>query len=321
MTAIVLGFLVSFITWVFPLLAVALFSYALALHSRESTGAVHLFFAAFAAFCRNLLILIDFGTRSPFAGHHYRLFLDIVLLLAMSLAVMGSSAFLSVQGISVSLKRRRTMIAVAVAFWLMPAISGIFSAFSAIEVLHYAVYNSAVVCLAWVYLVLGAVAGHHFGKIGAKARGLSKVACLLILLHPILRMYFFRASMIPKSASWWCIDTLLLGCSTILCGVMVMLIARGARRVELRSLLKTELRVQKVVSKRTIMFIGLGVIVAVLLSLLLIQRSGEELTSAVTRELQNRHVSLLLGASSRLQDASEMLRCIVWKNSMGSLSC
>jgi len=308
MTAIVLGFLVSFITWVFPLLAVALFSYALALHSRESTGAVHLFFAAFAAFCRNLLILIDFGTRSPLAGHHYRLFLDIVLLLALSLAVMGSSAFLSVQGISVSPRRRRTMIAVALAFWLMPAISGIFSALSAIEVLHYAIYSSAVVCLAWVYLTLGAVAAHHFGKIGAKAQKLSSAACVLILLHPILRMYSFRASMIPKSAFWWCIDTLLLGFSTILCGAMVMLVARGARHVELRSLLKTELRVQKIVSKRTIVFIGLGVVVAVMLSLLLIQRSGEELTSAVTKELQHKHVSQLLGLGSKLRDTSKALR-------------
>ncbi len=308
MTAAVLGFLVSFVTWVFPLLAVALFSYALALHSKESTGAVHLFFAAFVAFCRNLLILIDFGTRSPLAGHHYRLFLDVVLLLAMSLAIMGSSAFLSVQGISTSPKRRRTMIAVALAFWLMPALSGIFGAFSAIEVLHYAVYNSAVVCLAWVYLVLGAAAGHHFGKIGSSAQSLSKVACLLILAHPVLRMYFFVASTIPKSRLWWGVDTLLLGCSTILCGVIVMLVARGARRVELRSLLRTELRAQKVVSKRTIVLIGLGMIVAVLLSLLLIQRCGEELTSAVTRELQNRQISQLLSVSSRLHDASETLR-------------
>ena len=308
MTAVVLGFLVSFVAWVFPLLAVALFSYALALHSRQSTGAVHLFFAAFAAFCRNLLILIDFGTRSPLAAHHYRLFLDLVLLLAMSLAVMGSSSFLSVQGISVSPRRRRTMITIALAFWLTPAISGMFGTFSATEVLHYAVYNSAVVCLAWVYLVLGAVAGQHFGKIGAKARSISKAACALILLHPLLRMYFFRASTIPKSAIWWGVDTLVLGCSTILCGLIVMLVARGARRVELRSLLKTELRAQKVVSKRTIVFIGLAVVVAVLLSLLLIQRCGEELTSAVTKELQNRQVSQLLGIGSRLQDASETLR-------------
>ena len=308
MTAVVLGFLISFITWVFPLLALALFSYALALHSRESTGAVHLFFAAFAAFCRNLLILIDFGTRSPFAAHHYRLFLDLVLLLAMSLAVMGSSTFLSVQGISLSARYRRTMIGIALAFWLIPAISGLAGEFSAIEVLHYAVYNSAVICLAWGYLVLGAVAARHFGKTGARAQSLSKAACLLILLHPVVRMYFFRASTIPRSPLWWGVDIFLLGFSTILCGVMVMLTAKGARSVELRSLLKRELRVQKVVSKRTIVFIGLGVIVAVLLSLLLIQRSGEELTSAVTRELQNRQVSQLLGISSRFQDASRSLR-------------
>jgi len=52
MSALELGFLISFVTWVFPLLSLGLFSYGLALHSKRSTGAVHFFFAAFAAFCR-----------------------------------------------------------------------------------------------------------------------------------------------------------------------------------------------------------------------------------------------------------------------------
>ncbi|MBN1591865.1 MAG: response regulator [Candidatus Coatesbacteria bacterium] len=305
---VVLGFLISFTTWVFPLLALALFSYALALNSKESTGAVHLFFAAFAAFCRNLLILIDFGTRSPFAAPHYRLFLDLLLLLAMTLAVMGSSTLLSVQGISISSRYKRTMIGVALCFWLTAAISGIVGESSAVEVLHYAVYDCAVVCLAWAYLVIGVVAAHHFGRIGTIALRLAKTAAFIILIHPLNRMFFFRASTIPRGIEWWLLDLFLLGSSTMLCGAAVVLIARGARRVELKTLLKTDVRAQKVVSKRSFAFIGLGVIVAVILSLLLIQRSGEELTSAVTRELQNRHLSELMGIGSRVQDASRGLR-------------
>ena len=59
MTVAAIGFLISFITWVFPLLALALLSYALALHSKKNTGAVHFFFAAFAAFCCNVLIYLQ----------------------------------------------------------------------------------------------------------------------------------------------------------------------------------------------------------------------------------------------------------------------
>lgn len=289
-------------------MSLALFSYALALHSRKDTGVVHFFFAAFAAFCRNLLVLIDLGTRSPFHGHQYRLFLDLALLLALALAVMGSFSFLSAQGIRVGARQKRYMIATAAAFWLIPAFSGLVGMFKALGVLHHAAYNSSVVCLAWLYYVLGLVAARHFKDAFPSARKLSIAALIPLLLHPFLRMYCFSDFLVPKSSAWWWADAALLGSSTILIGVVVAFVARGARNVDLKSLLRKELRADKVLSKRVVILIGLTVLAAVLLSVLLIQRSGVQLTTTVAKELQYDQMSELLSGGARLKKACETLR-------------
>jgi len=307
MSALELGFLISFVTWVFPLLSLGLFSYGLALHSKRSTGAVHFFFAAFAAFCRNLMFLIDYGTRSPLGGHEIRQLFDLILLLAMALSVIGSLSFLSAQGIKTSQSRRRVMITASFAAWAIPAMSGMLGSFTAIEVLHHAIYNSAVVGLAWVYLVLGAVAARHFGKSGQKAEKWAISAAVLILVHPVVRMYLFQNMMVPRAALWWWLDIFLLGASTTLAGMVVIFIAKSARVRGLNLLVRKQFRATKILSKRSFAIIGAAVIIAVLMSLLLIQRSGEELTSAVAKQLQSRQLSNVLNAGSHLQAATKTL--------------
>ncbi len=307
MTALELGFLISFVTWVFPLLALGLFAYGLALHSKRSTGAVHFFFAAFAAFCRNLMFLIDYGTHSPLGGGEIRQLFDLILLLAMVLSAIGSLSFLSAQGIRISQSRRRVMITASFAAWAIPAMSGMLGSFTAIEVLHHAIYTSAVVGLAWAYFVLGAVAARHFGKSGQKAQKLAISAVVLILVHPILRMYLFQNMIVPKAALWWWLDVFLLGASTTLAGMVVIFIAKSAGARGLNLLVRKQFRANKILSKRTFAVIGAFVVVAVLMSLLLIQRSGEELTCAVAKQLQSRQLSRVLSVGSDLQAASKTL--------------
>ncbi|MCD6328478.1 response regulator [bacterium] len=311
MTATALGFLISFVSWVFPLLSIALLSYALALHSKKDTGAVRLFFAAFATFCRNVLILIDYGTGNSLNSHQYLLFLDLVLLLAMALAVMGSRALLSAQGIDEGRARRRSLTAIAIALWFVPAISGLMGILSPIQVLRGAVYGSSVLCLAWIYVAFGLMAGHHFGRDGRVYLRFSYIAAGLALASPFLRMFAFEDAIVRRATVWWWVEVLLMSASTTLLALIVIFVVRGARKVSLRSLLTRDLRTTRVISKRVFGFIILIVLTAMTLSTLLIRRSGEELTATMTKELQFRQMSELQTIGSRLQNASETLRSCV----------
>ena len=320
-------FIVAFLTWVFPLLSLAIFSYSLALHSKKDTGAVHFFFAAFAAFSWSLIFLIDYDVAAGNSGYLLRPLVDLLLLVGLALAATGSSGFLSVQGIGPNMRRRQVLEWSVAAFVALAGLSLLLGLRTVEESLQAAISAAAMVGLGWVYLIFGDVARQHFGGTGRRLMRLSQVCASVIFSRALLAVVWRGAASSFGSRLWLAVDGAVCAVCTVLLGVVVVFVFLHTRRRGISRLILPELRARKFVRKRTMAFIAIPMLIAIGFSFGLMRRSVGELGDAAREQVEERQLSRLLGVGSHLQGAFQSLAACVQglavasQSQLGELSC